>query len=182
MKTFRGTLSPFKNKIESYLIDIINNSNSFETINYSCKCYAKLLYLYKNIGNSSSDIWYIYFQNILFNSHQIINTLFDQNFNDESIELLANNDNNTKVTLHRNIFSKNLNILKENSNFEEYYKLLSKSFKACCMILSNLINDVDDVFAKIRTKQVFKFLKRVFSFDLRKIVSNLNMNKKFSTF
>lgn len=111
----------------------------------------------------------MYFQNILFNSHQIINLLFDQNFNDDS---LNNDNNNSQITINRNIFSTNsLNVFIENSNFEEYFKVLSKRYESCCMILTYLMNDLDDVFAKIRTKQIFKLLKRVLSFDIRKIVS-----------
>lgn len=63
-------------------------------------------------------------------------------------------------------------IQKNPENLEFYYKKSLKRFQACCLCLSNLLEPLGEhVIIKIRPLEIIYFIKRVFLFDFKKLVS-----------
>lgn len=61
---------------------------------------------------------------------------------------------------------------KDSENLEFYYKKSLKRFKACCSSLGYLFEPLSDkVVVKVRTIEFVNFLKRLFLFDFKKLVT-----------
>ena len=68
------------------------------------------------------------------------------------------------------LFNKALS--KDTSNLDAYYQKLNKRFNSCCKCLANLLLNSDEIVVKIRLNQLIKFIRRLFYFDLKKLVCN----------
>lgn len=153
-------------------------SDSDELIKWSSVCYAKLPYLHKNTNNT--DIWYLYFKNMLYNAHSLLNELFEDYQpalaleKQDSHELGQNESMNTSQRHELRSFSK---FNKDSDNLEFYFKKSLRRFKACLSCLTQLLEPLADrTCINVRPNEVIEFLKRIFLFDFKKLESNCRIN------
>jgi len=62
-------------KIETFVLNKLD-SDSDDVVDWACKCYAKLPYLHKS--QTSTDMWYIYFKNMIKNGNNLLNDIFEE--------------------------------------------------------------------------------------------------------
>ena len=172
-----------------------------DVIELAAICYAKLPFMHKqqqqSSPNSSVDFWYSYFKHMLVNAHSILNQLFedslpiglirfflldffslDLNFisrfqeNDFKNILLEQNHVGSLPNLGKNLF---LSLNKDQKNLDCYFKRLAKRFRACCLSMIHLFSPLnDEVKIDVRPVELIRFLKRIFSIDFKKLVTNRN--------
>ncbi|RNA08065.1 proline- glutamic acid- and leucine-rich 1 isoform X1 [Brachionus plicatilis] len=168
---YRTPCSQFRSKIENYVYTRLE-SDSDDMIKWSSICYSKLPYLHKNSNNT--DIWYIYFTNMLHNANSLLNELFedyqprlgvDSLDKQDSIEIDHSETINTSHKGEIRTFSK---FTKDLDNLE---------FKACLSCLTHLLKPLSErTCINVRPSEVIEFLKRIFLFDFKKLQNNCRIN------
>lgn len=62
-------------------------------------------------------------------------------------------------------------LVKDPDNLEEYFQKCMRRFKACCTCLKYMFEPTyEQIQVKIKSHEVVQFVKRIFSFDIKKIV------------
>jgi len=88
--------------------------------------------------------------------------------------LILDTQSNQRFKIENQLFKNNL--ARDSASTDSYFSKLGKRFKSCCRCLSNLFIHCDDQLAKIRINDLNEFLKKIFHFDYKSMVLDLNVN------
>ncbi len=66
-------------------------------------------------------------------------------------------------------------LVKDSMKIEDYYSRLKQRFSAACKCMQYLFVCCDEQIAKVRVNDIIQFLRRLFTFDLKKMVRGLNL-------
>ena len=164
---------------------------------WASTCYAKLPFLQKsnpnsnkqngnNVSNGSgnnTDMWYMYFKNMLNTGNLLLNDLFEDlqtpaqlNETDgqtDGDQTATSQPTTPQGSSHQNRFNTAffVKLAKDADNLEAYYKRALNRFKACCASLTRLFTPLrDETIVSIRALEIIRFLKRLFLFDFKRLV------------
>ncbi len=72
------------------------------------------------------------------------------------------------------LFSK----LDKTDDLDAYFQKLLKRFRACCLAMGYMFEPMEQaVIIKIRSVEIIEFLKRLYTFDFKKLVSEAQKSK-----
>ncbi len=84
-----------------------------------------------------------------------------------------NSINSSTLNKSERLFSK----LDKTDDLDAYFQKLLKRFRACCLAMGYMFEPLDQaVIIKIRSVEIIEFLKRLYTFDFKKLV-NLTKQK-----
>ena len=126
--------------------------------------------MHKNAANL--DVWYVYFKSMLKNANSILNELFEEYQDPVAIDneetAASSSSSQPSLTKSEHVFAK---LSKDVENLDVYFKKTMRRFDACCSALTNLLEPLNErVVIKVRPNEVIALLKRVFTFDYKKLV------------
>jgi hypothetical protein len=95
--------------------------------------------------------------------------------NQPSASASASTSLQSSCNKHDKLFVK---LVKDSDNLEAYFKKCVQRFKACCTCLKYMFEPTyEHIQVKVKSYDVIQFLKRIFSFDFKKLVFEFSVIK-----